>query len=68
MPAHEAVAIARGKTAMAVNGIPIFLIVRRNVVAQSLYKSLGFSVEGLRRKAWQLRDEYFDVYQMARVE
>ena len=39
-----------------------------NLVAQSLYKSLGFAVEGLQHKAWQLRGEYFDVNHMALVE
>lgn len=39
-----------------------------NLVAQSLYKSLGFVVEGLQHNAWQLRGEYFDVYQMALIQ
>ena len=39
-----------------------------NLVAQSLYKSMGFVVEGTQRKGWQLRGEYFDVYHMALVE
>lgn len=39
-----------------------------NIAAQSLYKSLGFVVEGLQHNAWRLRSEYFDVYQMARLQ
>lgn len=61
--------IARQRKARARGITRVELTVRAdNLVAQSLYKSLGFVVEGVQHNAWQLRDEYFDVYQMALIQ
>jgi ribosomal protein S18 acetylase RimI-like enzyme len=38
-----------------------------NIVAQSLYKKVGFEFEGTQRRGWCLRGQYFDVHYMARL-
>jgi ribosomal protein S18 acetylase RimI-like enzyme len=39
----------------------------QNVVAQSLYASVGFKLEGTQRNAWLMDGVYFDVHSMARL-
>ena len=39
----------------------------QNVVAQSLYTSVGFKLEGTQRNAWLMDGVYFDVHSMARL-
>lgn len=39
----------------------------QNVVAQSLYKSVGFQYEGTQVRSWLIDGAYFDVHCMARL-
>ncbi len=39
----------------------------QNLVAQSLYASVGFELEGTQRNAWLIDGVYFDVHSMARL-
>ena len=38
-----------------------------NARAIALYHALGFAVEGTKRRAWKLRDEYVDAHFMALI-
>jgi ribosomal protein S18 acetylase RimI-like enzyme len=38
-----------------------------NVNAQALYRSVGFEMEGVHRRAWSLDGRFFDVFAMARL-
>lgn len=38
-----------------------------NVAAQSLYRSVGFQLEGTQVRAWRIGERYFDVLAMARL-
>jgi ribosomal protein S18 acetylase RimI-like enzyme len=38
-----------------------------NLVAQALYKSVGFEYEGTQRRGWCLDGTYFDIHHMARI-
>ncbi len=39
-----------------------------NHVAQALYRSVGFVLEGTQRQGWRLDGHYFDVHHMARLQ
>lgn len=38
-----------------------------NTVAQALYRSIGFNVEGTQVRGWLIGERYFDVLAMARI-
>lgn len=38
-----------------------------NLVAQALYRSVGFRVEGIQVRAWRISGQHFDVLSMARL-
>lgn len=39
-----------------------------NLVAQALYRSVGFVHEGTQRQGWRIDGQYFDVHYMARLQ